>query len=247
MEPYRLWFEFLKLAFTDPCVNVDKDFYRDWGDIEGQDFDSWWAGATWRELFAIEGEVRLIGDDETITSNAPQSSLAVKLPLGKPIKETLADVEALLQEHSAGANLSTIPKGRFSLSAGVEQGFLKHMNKARSMLRLYGYWLAHQGKDDKTRLAAIDYHDWAVGRLANIEKWGWEDEKRKPHLPRSIENFVGYIRDPGNPKWLEMHTHKGKDTFPNYPEYARLSVARYIRKARKLASNVGRGEFPGKY
>ena len=38
VEPYRLWFEFLKLAIQDPTMNVDRDHYSAWGDVENSTF-----------------------------------------------------------------------------------------------------------------------------------------------------------------------------------------------------------------
>lgn len=53
VEPYRLWFEFLKLAHIDPEIHVDYDHYADWGPFWEMSFNHWWSGARWRGLFAV--------------------------------------------------------------------------------------------------------------------------------------------------------------------------------------------------
>ena len=41
IEPYRLWFEFLKLALEIQPDKVDKKFYAPWGDISKLTFNEW--------------------------------------------------------------------------------------------------------------------------------------------------------------------------------------------------------------
>ena len=59
VEPYRLWFEFLKLASKDPEIQIDKRFYQRWGSFDA-DFDDWWS-AHWRDLFSVDIGVRVCG------------------------------------------------------------------------------------------------------------------------------------------------------------------------------------------
>ena len=53
IEPYRLWFEFLKLAKRDPSIKIKSSIYRSWGNIEEADFRIWWED-NWRKLFAVD-------------------------------------------------------------------------------------------------------------------------------------------------------------------------------------------------
>ena len=49
-------------------------------------------------------------------------------------------------------------------------------------------------------------------------------------------------------KWGETRINdKGKEVALRDPEIARRQVMRYLRKARNLAKNVGKGVFPGTY
>ena len=95
VEPYRLWFEFLKLAETDPELAVDPVHYADWGDYRTQSFTDWWSGETWRRLFAVDTDVRVLDVGETVTDDG--TAIVVRLPLGRDKKETLRDVIDLLE------------------------------------------------------------------------------------------------------------------------------------------------------
>lgn len=39
VEPYRLWFEFLKLESADNALIVDTDYYKAWGHYRDVPFD----------------------------------------------------------------------------------------------------------------------------------------------------------------------------------------------------------------
>ena len=67
IEPYRLWFEFLKLASKDPEIQIDKRFYQRWGSVADADFDDWWS-AHWRDLFSVDIGVRVCEPGEQMTS-----------------------------------------------------------------------------------------------------------------------------------------------------------------------------------
>lgn len=87
VEPYRLWFEFLKLAAKDPDVQLDRHLYRAWGDFENQKFSEWWS-EHWRSLFALDIGVRLIVDPAEVLAEGDQC-LIVRLPLYQAKQKTL--------------------------------------------------------------------------------------------------------------------------------------------------------------
>ena len=51
----------------------------------------------------------------------------------------------------------------------------------------------------------------------------------------------------GKIKQTEHHLTSGKDGGDLTADKARKAIQRDFTKARKIAANVGRGEFPGKY
>jgi hypothetical protein len=139
VEPYRMWFEFLKQAHRDPDIEVDYEHYAEWGDFASQSFGHWWSGPTWRQLFAVDAGVRVIDAAEVGGNDA--GAIIVRLPLNKDPSETLKDVAELLSQHKASVKLGEVAQGRFALSAGYEKAFLKYLPKVRVMLRCYTYWL----------------------------------------------------------------------------------------------------------
>lgn len=126
VEPYRLWFEFLKAACQDLDIAVDPRLYADWGDVEDLSFDDWWRSGIWRVLFAIDTAVSIVEPGSAL--DPTDGTLIVRLPLGRDPKETLRDVRDLLEEHGASGLVGSSNRGRFRLSDGVEHGFL-HANR----------------------------------------------------------------------------------------------------------------------
>jgi hypothetical protein len=242
MEPYRLWFEYLKLALKDGEIEVDKKFYKSWGDVENSKFNDWWSD-NWRRLFAVEGQVRIIDPSNDTLKGVTKSSLDVRIPLGKPLKQTIEDIQSLLEENGASTRLDSAPKGRFFLQPdNVDKGFLKHLRNARMNLRLYEYWLSHkdEDRDNRVQLAAMDWFKWASDRNDQIRSKGWKYEL--VFIPIPFHTWCGYLSAKADQRGVYNIDWDGGD-----PEEARRQVNRYIRKARNLAKNVGKGIFPGSY
>jgi len=164
VEPYRLWFEFLKQAHRDPEIEVDYEHYEEWGNFWDQEFGEWWSGATWRSLFAVDAGVRIFDFDDTPSHD--ENALILRLPLNKDPKQTLKDVEQLLKQHDAGIRLGDAKQGKFALSAGYERAFLKYLPKVRVMLRCYTYWLDNGDyhNTERTNRTAVDFYTWAKSR-----------------------------------------------------------------------------------
>ena len=117
---------------------------------------------------------------------------------------------------------------------------------SRVMYRMYAAWLKHSKKDRirRTEAAASEVYDWATEWNNKIRERGW---KREPtYLPFCFETWVnGWLRLGKTTK--ERHRNYDADKSGGDPETARLQVQRYISRSRKLAANVARGEFPGRY
>jgi hypothetical protein len=240
VEPYRLWFEYLKLAYQDPDIKVDKRIYKSWGDIENLKFDDWWSDH-WRDLFAVETGIRVMERDETIGNS--NSAISIRVPLSLDANTAIQELRELLYENGIGNREAPRVKGKFALTEGSVQGFEKRMNTARCMLRLYGYWLKHERADKAKRIerAALDYLDWGQAWDEKIVSKGWN--RPRPYLPFCFKTYGEYVRQ----KKTGNRVKGGAAAFDGNAEDARRMIARYIRKARKIAENVAAGEFPGKY
>lgn len=229
VEPYRLWFEFVKLAHIDPDISVDYDFYAEWGPFWDMSFNEWWSGETWRKLFAIDAGVRVLDVDEIIPND--EHAMLIRLPLGKDPKETLKDVQQLLEQHHAGTNLSTGISGKFALSEGYEKAFLKYLDRANLMLRLYRIWLENAEYDRKNQIkkTAYDFYEWAKARDTMIVARKYKYSR--PMFPFALREYVDAL--------------DGGYNMTNSDEQRQFK--RYLNKARNLARNAGSGVFPGRY
>ena len=247
VEPYRLWFEYLKLALTDPDIKVDGRIYKSWGDVENLTFSDWWSDH-WRDLFAVDAGVRLMENDETLGKS--NSALALRIPLSMDETSAIHEIRDLIKEHGIGSRDAPRVQGKFALSESSKQGFEKRMNTARCMLRLYGYWMKYEKADNKKRVekAAMDYLRWGEGWEAKIRlkkapsyRGGW-----RPLLPMCFRVYGDYLRAE------KKIGQKAVGTFNREGEgldaaNSRRMVTRYIQKAKKIAANIGQGEFPGNY
>jgi len=229
VAPYRLWFEFLKLAHDDPEISVDYDHYADWGPFWDMTFNEWWSGVRWRELFAIDAGVRVLEEGENIQSD--EHALIVRLPLSKDPRETMKDVQELLEQHNAGVKFDAVTQGKFALSEGYEKGFLKYLNRVNLMSRVYRMWLknADEGKKGQLDRTALEFYQWAKTRDDMIRE-------RKYDLPRPLFPYAA--------------RELAESIINNEPDAIgenRRQFLRYVHKARKLAQNAAVGVFPGKY
>ncbi len=249
IEPYRLWFEFLRLALNDPTINVDREHYAAWGQIEQADFRQWWA-EHWRGLFAVDIGVRVLDSTDDLPRDA-DSELVVRIPLYQDKSRTLKELAELLEEHGAGERLADMKQGQFYLSVGLSETgrpihpstrFLRNLPKVRLLLNLYGYWLEHEGLNERQRLeqTATSYFNWADAWNTKIRQRNW---KRRPiEIPTAISEYVAYLKQKGGRKRVRLSELNESDVSNH-----RRQIARYIRKARRIAENVAQGTFPGVY
>lgn len=229
VEAYRLWFEFLKQAHRDKNIEVDYEFYADWGDFWEQSFGDWWAGETWRTLFAVDTAVRVLDESESIKND--DTAIVVRMSLSKDIKETLKDVQQLLEQHGAGTKLETVAQGKFKLSDGYEKAFLKYTDSANFMLRLYRIWLDNEEMDKRGRVkqTAVQFYAWAKQRDDMIRARNYK--LTRPIFPFAVKTYAEAIL-------------AGDDIIDSNEQ---RQFMRYLKKARNLANNAARGAFPGKY
>jgi hypothetical protein len=248
VEPYRLWFEFLKLASNDPTIKVDHAVYKSWGAYEQFDFDKWWS-QHWRLLFSISVGVRVITTSEAMQQG--KEHLILSIPLHQDKRVSLSQVRRLLDEKDAGSQLRKMPKGQFFFNVGGgDDGhiidpsvrFLRNLPKVRLLMHLYRFWLRHPDLDDKKRLEAMskDYFAWADAWNRKIRERKWKRDLIE--IPTALSEYVRYLEKRGNRQRVSLFKLNEAD-IPN----SRRQVARYLLKARRIADNVVKGIFPGAY
>lgn len=245
VEPYRLWFEFLKLALTDDSITVDRDYYQPWGDVQNFVFNEWWE-SHWRQLFAVDVGVFVFDLAEPIEKR--EGTLIVQILLYQGKNKILKQLEAILDEFNASDRLKDTKHGEFKLDVGMSGGrkidpatrFLKNIKSVRLLLNIYRFWLLNSHLEDRLRVEAVvrAYFKWASEWNANIRQKAW---KRTPiYIPAAITSYVEYLdlRDASGKKRLKVVDDRANE---------RRQIKRYIQKAQKIASNVGEGVFPGSY
>lgn len=246
VEPYRLWFEFLQLASKDQTVSVDKAHYAPWGDYTEQKFGPWWS-KHWRELFAVDLGVREI-EKLHPTEGRSDREIILRIPLYQDPKRSLAQVSEILSRHGASERLRDMAEGQFCLEVDEGGGtlvhpstrFLRNLPKVRLLLHIYRFWLSHAEADDRKLLekTAISYFGWADAWNRQVREKGWN--RPLIEIPYAITAYVIYLEERGARKQTRLYE---TDDVSDH----RRQIARYIRKARNLASNVAKGRFPGRY
>ena len=149
IEPYRLWFEYLKLADRDPDVTVDEEFYRSWGDWRSEDFNAWWE-KNWRRLFGAP-TARWVTSADILAGS--ENARFIEIPPNVSITSLTRQIRALLAQSSGGA-VTTERK----IDAFTER------------LRLFMYEKKLDGLTHEE--AAVQFHDWAAA-------WNLEVRQRK--------------------------------------------------------------------
>lgn len=247
VEPYRLWFEFLRHAAMDPTLFINDAYYASWGDYRSLPFDKWW-GQHWRTLFAVG-----VGVTEVAASDAhrlPANSLLLSIPLHQDPKRSLEQIKAILEDRGASARLADMAEGQFGFTMGAAADgrnihpstrFLKNLSKVRLLMHVYRFWVQFPDLPDTARLDATAraYVKWASTWNKQIDAKKWN--RGKIEVPPALSLYVAHLDAKGGRKRVSQHSGLIADASN------RRQVARYIAKARRLAANVARGEFPSVY
>jgi hypothetical protein len=244
VEPYRLWFEFLKLALGDPAIRVNHRIYKDWGNVLSAKFSDWWHDH-WRPLFAVPNETRRVESaGEFADALKDQNSVVLRISLASTKKRRMEFIaQAIEQTLRDRSDLpSRVSEPRFKIT-GVQR--LK-LDKLRIMLRIYQFWLQSDGDLER---AARCYHRWATGWNDRIRKGRWK--RRAIDMPPYLVAYIGLLdrfAAGGGSRGATGRRSRSASAgnLENY-DSMRNGTRRYLRRAIKIAQNVGRGVFPGKF
>lgn len=238
IEPYRLWFEFLKAALSDPKMTVDRSIYKDWGAVQNADFDDWWKDH-WQLLFAepVAGVAVVRSIEECQSALRDDAYAIVKVPLNLPSKVRVAELEKVVkaERKQRTPRKTAHTKALFTITArrALRRDVL------RGMLRLYQLHLLHHRDVEKTSVA---YFEWATEWNSKVQAKGWN---RPPvYVPPQLKTFVEAIRlVHAATKPAEARTIRRDAKY----DISRSKIRRYIHRAEKIARNVSRGIFPGEF
>ena len=250
-EPYRLWFEWLKLAQRDPDVRFTDNRYDAWGDVQNTRFNLWWED-NWRPLFGMTAGVRELLPRQVV----PQGNGFVILfvPLTGTRDKIGYQVAQIVAEHPEFEETGERPAAPpFNLSDGEEHaptkrlsnGFLKSLTQSRRYLRLYRFWLEQEtnNKDERLELATRAFVSWhqehpdeAIGSVGQLNE--------------NYKVYDAFLENCKKGRRVNMTTFTRDKSFnPNAvtADKARKEVARDLTRARNIAKNLAAGHFPGDY
>tara|TARA_B110000037_G_scaffold209580_1_gene258897 strand:+ start:131 stop:778 length:648 start_codon:yes stop_codon:yes gene_type:complete len=133
LQPYRVWFDYLKTCLLDEKLNkkIDKEYYKSWNlsEIKNSTFNKWFK--THSGLFTSKGTIKIVSK----ISN-PQA-ITIEIPTNFKIKEIQREIPKLLKDK---VNKST---SRFILT---------HQRKNIKTIALDGFliaWKFRQKNKDK--------------------------------------------------------------------------------------------------
>jgi hypothetical protein len=232
MEPYRLWFEYLKFALKTQPGRVNRKFYESWGNVETEDFDEWFK-KNWKKLFAVPASVTLITSIEDANHAFNEEDvLLIKITNKAPIRRQIADfTKALASQKRKKVSSEKSPRYQISSKRSMSLDLLRAMLKFLQLLQV----------NNDIEVASKAYFKWAKDWNEKIEQKKWK--RQEIFVPRPIKNLSERADE------FEEEQKKSTVKVKRWEEYnsARSDVNRLKRKAEKVVSNVSKGIFPGDY
>ena len=246
-EAYRLWFEFLKRAYTTPNLKVDTAYYEKWGDVANTKFEHWWK-AIGSELFNPK-----VTGVELATDGKPNSDcLLVSVPKSLTPTQSANALRSMLMQHYAAIGHKPHTERTFALTEGAE---IK-VSAFRSYLHTYDAYqrvLARGAAEGINRTGTRDengkkiegselavtgkelLNEVRVFYLKRTERWK-NTKKRVEGLPTALANGMTV-----NPVTQQVVNYGGEESS------ALKAVKRYLTIASKLIANAATGKFPSDY
>ena len=250
VEPYRLWFEYLKSAHADKTIEVDNAHYAAWGDVPNLTFAQWW-GKNWRSIFAVKA--RKVAVLEGSVQSGPDS-LLLRIPLSGSTDALMKQVRSILAKHEiVDGDIAGQEQGQFKLVEGYQKGFLNNLGRTRRYLRLYQFWLKHADKDRMKRLdaAARDVFNWGEKRKATLAAQNWTKDRPYVDVPYFYKDYVVWLDAKRSDRQRQSDALSQNLFSLNFPvdggpsvKDARRMIARDISRARKIAEFTAKGIFP---
>ena len=217
IQPYRVWFDYLKTCLKDKKLErrIDRKYYQSWNlnEIENSTFNKWFK--THSHLFESKGNIKIINK----ISNS--QSITLEIPLNFKIKEIQKEIPKILK------GKVNKPTSRFILTHER-----KHI-KTPALDSFLITWKLKQKFKTYSNEEIWDLTDEEIEkRQQKVSRLVKEGKLRRRKL-----QGVGWGK--GNSK---LNT-KSTTTINNKS----IIISRNINKASKILLNVCKGKFPGEY
>jgi hypothetical protein len=232
IEPYRLWFEYLKVSLRHPDIQVDQSIYVDWHVQLDTEFDAWWS-KHWRHLFATRAETAVIETVEDFEAALADPRFAViRVSLSGTKKQRIKDIEDALAgiRKPEGHARASPTKPLFSISAKRSM----NLKTLRGMLK---FLQLHEEKGWDLEEAALAYFKWSKEWNEKVRTKKWK--RPLVYVPPFLAVFVEEIEKQRSTK------RAGSRKVNNTEQYdvMRGQARRFIRRGEQILSNVAAGSF----
>lgn len=230
VEGYRLWFECLKFALSDPSMKVQRSVYEPWGDVLASDFKSWWS-QHWRQLFAVPANVRIVDSvDSASGSLSDPDVLVVAIHRAGTETQRLDDLRKAMRLRFGRSTIKVTEKPQFEIVSKRNV----HYPALRSMLRFLQLYAKKKNLEDAT----VAYMEWVLAWNEKIKRTNREPS----HVPKTLERFYKEI------KLHEEDVKKyGRAKQSQKYNNAKNDARKFLEQGRKVLANVAKGQFPGSY
>ena len=217
LQPYRVWFDYLKTCLLDENLNksIDREYYKSWNlsEVKNSKFDKWFK--THSSLFTSKGTIKIVSK----VSN-PQA-ITLEIPTNFKIKEIQREIPRILKDK---VNKST---SRFVLT---------HQRKHIKTIALDSFLIAWKFKQKNKDKKLED-----IWELTNeeINKRQSKVKKllQKGKLRRRMLMGVGSSNKEFGLKSGKIQKLQNKS----------VMISKNILKTSKILENVCNGSFPGEY
>lgn len=226
LQPYRVWFDYLKTCLLDEKLNkkIDKEYYKSWSlnEIENSIFNKWFK--THSSLFTSKGTIKIVNK---ITN--PQA-ITLEIPTNFKIKEIQRTIPKILE---GKVNKST---SRFNLT---------HQRKHIKTVALDGFLIAWKFKQ-KNKDKKLE----EIWELTNNKINERQNKVLKGGKGISIQKLVeqGKLRKRQLQGVGSSNKKFGLKSGKNQKlQNKSVMISKNILKASNILVNVCKGNFPGDY
>ncbi len=228
MEPYRLWFEYLKQALKVMPQKVDRDFYAQWGEVETADFDEWWQDS-WRKLFAVPSSISVISTEQDFRGCVEDPDcVIIRVFRNGTTTQKLSDIKGLLEKRfgKSGSRSQAVPSFSITAKRSVHYPALRHKLRFMQLVE----------EHVTIEVATRRYVEWAETWNAKLAP----KSRRRTTVPGTLARFAKEL-DAYEADLQKRSRAKKTEAFFN----AQKDVQRFLKSGQKILSNVASGIFPG--
>lgn len=238
-EAVRLWYECLRRAEQEPALQLNRDYYAQWGSTADKSFNKWWLEKG-QSLFERSQPQIHKG------KQAPDGCVLVAVPLSMTPTDAGNAVRVLLTKHVETTNHKSKKTHvyRFTERREIKVASIRaYLHTYDAYMRLLAVGIKKNEKPTKGKHAkgiTLPAKDLLTEirrfYLKRSDQWSRRKVKVKVDtLPIALSQGMTL-----NPYTGDAVTYGGEE------RAAIQSVLRYLRSAQELIANAAKGDWPGR-